>query len=224
MTLVRVSSLTKVFQPRGGRPLVRALDGVTAEVRAGEVVALTGGNGAGKSTLLRILATTVVADGGAAEVCGWDAASHPAQVRACVGLARGDSSSLYARLTLRANLAFFAALHGLSGRAAEEAVASALRRVDLQEVADRQASALSSGMSCRALLARALLGEPRVLLIDEVERSLDQAARIRALEVARAVAAQGAAVLWATHDRDVVEAADRELRMERGRLGGEFEA
>lgn len=218
MTLVRVASLTKEFRPGWRRPPVRALDGVTAEVVAGEVVALTGGNGAGKSTLLRILATTVVADAGTAQVCGWDVAAQPARVRACIGLARGDASSLYGRLTLRANLAFFAALRGLSGRAAAERVADALRRVDLEAVADRQASALSSGMSCRAVLARALLGEPRVLLVDEVERSLDQAGRGLAAEAARDAAARGGAVLWVTHDRDVVQVADRELRMEMGRI------
>lgn len=217
MTLVRVQELEKVFVPRG-RPPVRALDGLTAEVDPGEVVALTGNNGAGKSTLLRVLATTVLPDAGRAEVCGWDVEADAARVRAAVGLARGDAASLYARLTLRANLEFFAALRGLPGGQARTSIDAALKEMDLEAVADQRASALSSGMSCRAVLARALLGAPTVLLVDEIERSVDAPGRLRLLGAAAEVASRGGAVLWATHDDEVVAAAHRELRLEKGRL------
>jgi len=212
-----VEGLEKTFRRSWRRPPVRALDGLTLTIAPGEVVALTGDNGSGKSTLLRILATTVLADAGRAIVCGHDVVRQARQVRARVGLARGDASSLYGRLTLAANLGFFAGLRGLSGRAAREATRDVLGRVGLSDVADRRADALSSGMACRAVLARALLGDPSVLLVDEVERSVDEAGRELLLQSAYSAARGGGAVLWATHDRDVVAAADREVRLRGGR-------
>jgi len=215
--VLEVQDLEKTFPRAWRRPPIRALRGLSLSVAGGEVVALTGPNGSGKSTLLRILATTVLPDGGRASVCGLDVVKEPHRVRARVGLARGDSNSLYGRLTLRDNLLFFAGLRGLTGSAAREATADALASVGLSDVAPRRASALSSGMACRAVLARALLGAPGVLLVDEVERSVDDEGRSRLLTVARRAAEDGAVVLWATHDREVVEAADREVRLREGR-------
>ena len=223
MTLTSLASATdlrKTFPGRGllGRgEAVEALRGVTLEVAAGEVVALTGHNGSGKSTLLRILATTLLPDGGEARVAGVDVTVEPRRAREAVGLARGDERSLYARLTLRQNLEFFATLRGLSGAAAAAAVVGALAAVGLSEVEGRRASTLSTGMSCRAVLARALLGDPPLLLVDEVERSIDAEGRQVLLDLVRARAEAGGAVLWATHDDTVQGQADRRIRLEAGR-------
>ncbi len=192
---ISVSGLTKQFGA------VTALAGIDLEVDSGEAVVLVGPNGAGKSTLLRILSTTVLPDGGRATVAGYDVERDPVAVRRSIGLLLPDERAWYWRLTGRANLEFFAALHGLRRRAAVPRVEILLADAGLASAADRPVSGYSSGMRLRLALARALLVEPPVLLLDEPTRSLDPVAarRFRGL-VDRIVDEQGSAVLFATHD------------------------
>ena len=180
---------------------VTALDGVDLDVGGGEIVALLGPNGAGKSTLLRILCTTMLADGGEARVCGTDVAADPAAARRRLGVMIGDERSLYWRLSGRRNLSFFAALHGIDRAAAEAAASELLATVELTAAADKPVGEYSSGMRARLSLARALLGAPPVLLLDEPTRSLDPIAARSFRATAAALARdRGAAVLLATHD------------------------
>jgi ABC-type lipoprotein export system ATPase subunit/ABC-type polysaccharide/polyol phosphate export permease len=150
---------------------VQALSGVDVAVGAGEIVAVLGQNGGGKSTLLRILGTTVIPDEGRALVGGHDVVTDALAARRALGLMVGDERALYWRLTGRGNLAFFATLHGLRGRRGREHVDELLEQVALADVADRRATGYSSGMRMRLMLARALIGNPRVLLLDEPARS-----------------------------------------------------
>lgn len=196
-----------------------ALDGVDLDVAAGEVVALMGPNGAGKSTLVRILCTTVIADAGTAAIADVDVARDPVRARRHVGVVLSDERSWYWRLTGRQNLEFFCALAGLNRRAARARAVELLELVALTEAADRRFDGYSAGMRSRLSLARALLDDPPVLLLDEPTRALDPlvAQDLRAEIVARA--AHGRAVLWVTHDaREAIEVADRVLLMHEGRI------
>jgi ABC-2 type transport system ATP-binding protein len=181
-------------------------------VRAGEAVVLVGPNGAGKSTLLRILATTVLPDRGTAHVLGHDVVRQAPAVRRSVGLMLGDERSWYWRLSGRRNLEFFAVLHGLSRRAASERATELLDDVGLSDAADRRFDGYSSGMKARLSLARALISDPPVLLLDEPTRNLDPVAsrdfRERTLAIAHA---SGATVVMVTHD--LHEAAEIDARV-----------
>lgn len=180
---------------------ISALDGVDVEVAPGQVVALLGSNGAGKSTLVRILATTVIPDAGQVEIGGWDVVSASARARAAAGLALGEERSFFWRLSGRDNLEFFAALHGMRRRQARERAAQALVTSGLGDLGDRRVDRYSSGMRARLGLARALLGEPSVLLLDEPTRSLDPLATIEIRNLVLDLAAQRSmAVLFVTHD------------------------
>ncbi len=140
----------------------------------GEIVALLGPNGAGKSTLLRVLGTTVEPDAGTASVLGVDVVADPVEARRRIGLMIGDERALYWRLTGRENLTFFAALHGLRrGARAQRRAAELLAAAGLEEAADRRVLGYSSGMRARLLLARALVADPPLLLLDEPTRNLD---------------------------------------------------
>ena len=205
---------------------VQALDGISFDVGLGEVVALLGPNGAGKSTLIRILAGTVLADGGSATVAGHDVARAGTAARRSLGLMLGDERSHYWRLSGRRNLAFFAALAGMSRREGATQAQRLLEEVDLAEAADRPVLGYSSGMRARLSLARALIADPPVLLFDEPTRNLDPLAASRFRETTTHLAsARRAGILFATHNlQEAVAIADRILVFSAGKLVLEEEA
>ncbi|WP_139977461.1 ABC transporter ATP-binding protein [Nocardioides litoris] len=209
---IEVDGLRKQFDQ------VAALDGVDLEVGRGEVVTLLGQNGAGKSTLLRILGTTVLPDAGTARVAGHDVVLDRRRATRSLGLVLGEERSWYWRLTGRQNLEFFAALHGLRRRTARARAAELLERTQLADAADRAFSGYSSGMRARLSLARALLVEPSVLLLDEPSRTLDPiVARDFRTVVTAGAREGGAAVLWVTHDlHEAAEVSDRMVILHRG--------
>jgi len=211
---IRVRDIRKRF----GK--VQALDGVSLDVEPGEVVALLGPNGAGKSTLLRILGTTVLPDTGTATVAGHDVVQDPVAARAALGHMIGDERSHYWRISGRRNLAFFAALvriprHEVAGR-----VSLLLEAVGLTDAADRRVLGYSSGMRARLSLARALLADPPLLLLDEPTRNLDPLAASRFRESAMQLAGgRRTGILFATHDlHEAVAISARILVLSAGRI------
>ena len=201
---VEAADVGKRFVVRGwvpGRPkaAVDALRGATIAVDHGTIHGVIGPNGSGKSTLLRVLATLVIADAGVARINGHDVHREELAVRRVIGFTTGEERSLYWRLTARQNLEFAAALHRL--RQPAQAIAHALDVVALASDADRPVSGFSQGMSRRLGLARAILHEPPVLLLDEPTRSLDPTARAEFQEVLRTLRREkGVTTLMTTHD------------------------
>lgn len=164
----------------------------------GVVSLVVGQNGAGKTTLVRILATLVLPDGGTLRVNGIDPVTDGRLVRAQLGLALVNERSLFWRLSVLDNLTLFARVRGVARRAREEHCRDVLETVGLGPFADRDAHALSAGQRQRVVLARALVGDPSVLLIDEPLRGLDADAEALVLGVLQARAAAGATVVIAT--------------------------
>jgi len=203
------------------RPTQCALAGVSFAVGHGESVALVGHNGAGKTTLLRILATLIAPTRGAAALGGFDVERQAQDARRQLGYHTGGDEGFYGRLTGRANLTFFAAMNNMSGPQARDRIASVAKSLGLAEDLDRPVRMLSTGMTHRLGLARALLHGPAVLLLDEPTRSLDPlaAADFRRLLKEELVGRHGAALLFASHSLSEVEqVADRVLVLDRGKL------
>lgn len=192
---IEVAGLSKCFGP------VRALHHVDLAVPLGTSTALVGRNGAGKSTLIRVLATSVRPDSGRVSVCGRDVVGDALGARRQIGLALGEDRSFFWRLSGRKNLEFFGRLYGVPGNQLDERVADVLAAVELSEVADRRVDRYSTGMRSRLGIARALLGAPPVLLLDEPTRSLDPATAgsVRAI-FRRLLSAGDRCALLATHD------------------------
>jgi heme ABC exporter ATP-binding subunit CcmA len=172
------------------------LDGIDLDVRRGEAVALLGANGAGKTTLLRIAATLVRPTAGRLLVAGADCAREPEAARRRLGFL-GHGSWLYEDLTAYENLYFWATLGGRW--ASREALRAALAVVELDRWADERVRPFSAGMKRRLSLARLVIAEPRVLLLDEPFTGLDQRGAKWLEEHLQAFKSAGGAVLMSTH-------------------------
>jgi heme exporter protein A len=190
--MIEVRGLTKAF---GLRPVLR---GVDLSVGPGEFVALFGPNGAGKTTLLRILATLTRPTSGRALIAGYDIARHPAAARAVLGLV-SHQPLLYGDLTAEQNLHFFGRMYALDRRTRQARTSDLLERVGLAARARDPVRTFSHGMQQRLAIARAVLHDPPVLLLDEPYAGLDQDAALMLDGVLRDVATRGRAVLMTTH-------------------------
>ena len=207
---IEVRRLVKWY---GGHPALRGID---LRVTPGEILGLFGPNGAGKTTLLRILAGRLRPTGGTAHVSGLQVATDGDRVRRVIGiLAHGYQ--LYEALSARENLAFAAAMMALDRPG--ERVSQALSRVGLEAAADSGVRSFSSGMKRRLALAKLMLREPKVILLDEPYASLDLHATKLLEEFLMASKASGAAAILATHNLTMgFGVADRLAILRQGRL------
>jgi heme ABC exporter ATP-binding subunit CcmA len=172
------------------------VDGVSFTLGGGQCLALLGPNGAGKTTLLRILATLLRPTAGALRVGGVDALREPERVRPLLGMV-AHGSYVYEDLTARENLRFWEIMRG--GDAAPARLMAALTQVELDVVADERVRTFSAGMKRRLALARVLLGEARVLLLDEPFTGLDRRGRKWVSEFLQTFKTAGGAAVVATH-------------------------
>ena len=222
---VETNQLSKTYiKPQGWRRVSRnkpvtAVTDVTLTVEKGELFGLLGPNGAGKTTLVKMLCTLILPTGGSATVAGHPLSADRA-IKAVTGLVVSDERSFYWRLSAWRNLQFFAALHGLYGRAADERIRAVLEEVNLLDVADQSFSSYSSGMKQRVAIARALLHQPQILFLDEPSRSLDPTAtqRLHTL-ILELMAKRGMTAFLITHDlAEAEKLSDRVALMHKGQI------
>jgi len=215
--MVRVEGLSKVYRPtpRWMRTLVRtviredvaALEDVSFTVRRGEVCALVGPNGAGKTTTFRILVGLTTPTSGRATVMGFDCVSESIAVRQVVGWMPAEERSLLMRLTCAENLYFHGRLQGLRGHDLRSRISATLDGVGLGGKADDAVIALSAGMRARLQLARAILHDPMVLILDEPTGSVDPVAAHEILGmITSMVEERGMAALISSHRLEEIEA------------------
>lgn len=192
------------------------LDAVDLAVEEGEFVGVIGANGAGKSTLLRCCAGILRPASGRVRVAG--TSPTRARQRGWIGLAAGGEHRFDRRLSLAANLRHHARLAGLPRSARAARIAELAKRFGFDEQLETAAERCSTGVRARADLARTLISEPRVLLLDEPLRSVDAESRALLAGAVRECAPR-AACLWVSHEgRELASATDRVLRLERGAL------
>jgi ABC-2 type transport system ATP-binding protein len=209
-SMLIVQNLAKSY---GTKP---ALKGVSFTIQAGEMVALLGPNGAGKSTLLQLLTGLFSPDQGTIEVFGQDLRANPSQALAGMGVVF-QQSALDLDLTVNANLLFHTDLHGLPRRVAQQRITDGLAAMGLQDKTREVVRSLSGGTRRKVELVRALLHQPRVLLMDEATVGLDPESRANMLAKVRQLATQNqVGVLWATHMIEEIKVTDRVLVLEQG--------
>ena len=202
------------------KPPVEALRDISFTINEGEIFGLIGPNGAGKTTLTKIIATLVQPTSGNAIVKGHDTVAEDQDVRRDVGLSGAEERSFYWRLTAEQNLLFFARLHGLNGRVAKNRIVELLEMMELSELADRRFAELSTGNKQRLSVARALLGKPPVLLLDEPTRSLDPIAAARMRSLIKSLAQTNNATIFLTSHNltEVEELCDRVAIISKGQI------
>ncbi|MCA1629051.1 MAG: ABC transporter ATP-binding protein [Acidobacteria bacterium] len=215
---VQFARLRKFFRRKTTAP-VEALRGVSLDVRAGEIFGLIGRNGAGKTTFAKIIATLVQPTSGSVTVRGFDSVKDEGRVRAQVGLASAEERSFYWRLTIEQNLLFFARLYGMGDRAARARIAELVALFELEPLARRRFGQLSTGNKQRVIVARAMMSDPPILLLDEPTRSLDPlaAAEMRATIRKLAAGHEPKTVLLTSHNlAEIEELCDRVAIISRG--------
>jgi ABC-2 type transport system ATP-binding protein len=208
---IEVVGLTKVFE-KGRRTIWQrlsrepdkretfvAVDGIDLRVERGEIFGVLGPNGAGKTTTLRMLATLLEPTSGEARVLGIDVKADPRQIRANLGAMLSGERSLYWKLTARENLEYFAALYHVPPKEQKTRIDAALAAVKLSDRADDYVERYSTGMRQRLALARALLPDPPLVILDEPTVGLDPQAARDLRDRVRELKRQGRTVLLTTH-------------------------
>jgi ABC-2 type transport system ATP-binding protein len=214
-SIIRARGLRKSY----GDKLV--LDGIDLDVTTGTVFALLGPNGAGKTTTVQILSTLIDADGGEVAVAGHDLTREPQAVRGAIAVT-GQFSAVDNLLTGQENLQLMADLHHLPKQTAERRIADLLARFEIADAADQQAAAYSGGMRRRLDLAMGLLGEPRLIFLDEPTTGLDPRSRRVMWQLIRELVNGGVTIFLTTQYLDEAdELADRIALLDNGRLVAE---
>jgi sodium transport system ATP-binding protein len=215
--MVQVEGLCKVFR-EGSPGEVRAVDDVSFTAEPGKVLGLLGPNGAGKTTTLRMLSTVFQPTAGRILVDGVDAVTHPDEVRRRIGFLSG-ATGVYDRLTPREQAAYYGRLHGLEGADLDRRVNETLRLLQAEEFADRPCGTLSSGQKQKASLARTVIHDPPVLILDEPTANLDILVARAVTRFVLAARDAGRTVILSTHDMGEAERlCDSIAVIHRGRL------
>jgi lipooligosaccharide transport system ATP-binding protein len=216
--LVEATHLTKVYPSRGSTKELRAVDGIDFELRRGEAFGFLGPNGAGKSTIMRMISAISPISGGVLRVLGMDPAKQGPEIRARLGVVPQDDC-LDRELTVRENLYIYGRYFGLRRTDIRKRTASLLEFAQLQEKADEQVEVLSGGMRRRLTIARSLINEPDILLLDEPTTGLDPQARHVLWDRLFRLKQEGVTLILTTHYMDEAEQlCDRLMVLDHGQI------
>jgi sodium transport system ATP-binding protein len=201
--MVVAESLVKTFpNPDGGEK--RAVDGLTFRVREGQIYGLLGPNGAGKTTTLRMLSGLIVPTSGSARLAGFDVATQAHEVKRVLGFLTANTG-LYQRLSSRELIVYFAQLHGMNRATANRRAIELIERLGLSGFAHLRCGALSTGQKQRVNIARALVADPPILVMDEPTLGLDVLSNRLILDFIRAQRDLGKTTILSTHYLDEAE-------------------
>ena len=210
--MIRVENLHKRFGT------VTAVDGVTFTAADGKVTGLLGPNGAGKTTALRMLYALMKPDQGTIFVDDIDAVAEPQKAQSHLGVLP-DVSGLYPRLTPREHIAYYGELHGLRGELLESRMNHLIEMLDMTAIADRRTQGFSHGERTKVALARAVVHDPKNILLDEPTNGLDVMSTRAVRDIIRAFRAEGRCVLFSSHVMQEVSAlCDQIIVIARGRI------
>ncbi|MCH7526411.1 MAG: ABC transporter ATP-binding protein [Planctomycetes bacterium] len=201
--MIALKNLTKVFPTSDGREK-RAVDDLTFRVERGQIYGLLGPNGAGKTTTLRMLSGLMAPTGGTATLAGFDVATQTQQVKRSIGFLTANTG-LYQRLTPREVLRYFAELHGLEPETAKRRTEQLIEWFEITDFADLRCGALSTGQKQRTNIARALVGDPPILILDEPTLGLDVLSNRVILDFIRREHTEGKTIILSTHYLDEAE-------------------
>lgn len=213
--MIEVSGLARAFGS------VQAVESVSLAAPDGRITGLLGPNGAGKSTTLRAISSVIGADAGEIRVDGVDVSAEPGRARRAMGVLP-HKSGLYPRLTGRENIAYYGRLNGLAPQWLEQRIETLVAKLDMAGFVDRPAQGYSQGQQLKTALARAMVHDPRNLILDEPTNGLDVMATRAMRDVIRRLRDEGHCVLFSSHVmQEVAALCDRILIIAAGRVVAE---
>ncbi|MDQ3617839.1 MAG: ATP-binding cassette domain-containing protein [Pseudomonadota bacterium] len=214
--MITARDLHKAFKTKAGT--VKAVDGVDFEAQDGRITGLLGPNGAGKTTTLRMLYTLMKPDAGQVLVDGIDAAVDPTSVRRALGVLP-DARGVYKRLTARENIAYFGQLHGLSKATIAQRTQALSAALDMGEILDRQTEGFSQGQRTKTAIARALVHDPRNVILDEPTNGLDVMTTRAMRGFLKQLRDEGRCVIFSSHImQEVAALCDRIVIIAKGQV------
>ncbi|WP_313347561.1 ATP-binding cassette domain-containing protein [Stenotrophomonas sp.] len=194
--MIVAENLHKAFKTKTG--LIKAVENVGFQAEDGRITGLLGPNGAGKTTTMRMLYTLMTPDQGRVLVDGLDAATHAVEVRRRLGVLP-DARGVYKRLTARENIAYFGELHGMSGAQIRERTKVLSKALDMEDILDRQTDGFSQGQRTKTAIARALVHDPRNVILDEPTNGLDVMTTRALRGFLRGLRDEGRCVIFSSH-------------------------
>lgn len=214
--MLEVENLHKAFKTKTGT--VRAVDGVSFRAADGQITGLLGPNGAGKTTALRMLYTLMAPDQGAIRVDGIDVAKDPTAARRRLGVLP-DARGIYKRLTCRENIAYFGRLHGMAESEIVRRTETLVSALEMGEIADRRTEGFSQGQRTKTAIGRALVHDPKNVILDEPTNGLDVMTTRALREFLHRLRAEGRCVLFSSHVmQEVAALCDRIVIIAHGRV------
>ncbi len=213
--VVNVRNLSKSFSPNDPN----AVDRLSFTAGPGEVLGLIGENGAGKSTTFRMMATMLSPSSGNIAIAGYDTREQPREVRRSIGILFGQQSGLYERLSARENILYYADLNGMPRSQSRQKISETASLLDMQDFLDKRSGTFSTGMRQKTLIARTIIHDPDVLLLDEPASGLDVTTARHIHDFILWCRNRNKTVIFSSHDMAAVEKiADRVLVLKQGRL------
>jgi len=214
--MIVADDLHKSFKTKTGK--VTAVDAVSFEAHDGQITGLLGPNGAGKTTTMRMLYTLMAPDSGQVRVDGIDAAKDPIAVRRALGVLP-DARGVYKRLTARENIAYFGELHGMSRAQIEQRTQALSTALDMSDILDRQTEGFSQGQRTKTAIARALVHDPKNVILDEPTNGLDVMTTRAMRGFLRQLRDEGRCVIFSSHImQEVAALCDRIVVVAKGRV------
>ncbi len=214
--MIEVQDLYKSFKTKTG--MVDAVQGVSFTARDGEITGLLGPNGAGKTTTLRMLYTLMNPDRGSVKVDGFDSIKEAENVRRRLGVLP-DARGVYKRLTARENIEYFGELHGMSAQEILSRTQALSDALGMDDVLDRQSEGFSQGQRTKTAIARALIHDPRNVILDEPTNGLDVMTTRGLREFLKQLKAEGRCVIFSSHImQEVAALCDRIVIISKGRV------
>jgi sodium transport system ATP-binding protein len=211
--LIKVEGLSKDFKK------IKAVDSISFEVSEGEIVGLLGENGAGKTTTLRMISTMLKATSGTALINGFDINKESSKVRGEIGILFGGEVGLYDRLTAKENIKYFAELNGMSNEEAEKSIKYLTGKLKMEEYINRRVGKFSRGMKQKVAIARSIVHEPSVILLDEPTAGLDVSASKLIHDFIKDCKRDNKAIVFSSHSMSEVEKlCDRIVIIHKGKI------
>ena len=223
-TVIEVRDLRREYVTRRGvwkreKRVVKAVDGISFEVRRGEIFGLLGQNGAGKTTTIKMLTTLLAPTDGTCKVLGCNTFGEEKRIRTRINFIFGGELGVYRRLSARDNLRYFSNLYLIPHKEQDERIQKILELVDLAERADDLAETYSKGMIQRLQIARGLINDPEILFMDEPTVGLDPVGARMLRDIIRRLKEEGRTVLLTTHNlAEVEELCDRLVIINKGKV------